>query len=85
VNAAPRSTIPKSRTTSGTKSAIDTAANAGGKPENITTTTRISQTWFASQIGPIASSMSARASFLRAPRRRRSQIPPPKSAPPSSA
>ena len=34
--------------------AVITAAKAGGKPVNSSTTTRISQTWFASQIGPMA-------------------------------
>ena len=47
--------------------------------------TRMSQTWFASQIGPIACSMRSRCSFLRGPVASRSQMPPPKSAPPSSA
>ena len=64
-------------------SAVMIAANAGGKPMNRTTTTRISQTWFASQIGPIARAISSRCSRARGPEANRSQTPPPKSAPPS--
>ena len=59
------------------------AAKAGGKQVNSSTMTMISQTWFASQIGPMASAISARWESRRGPEARRSQTPPPKSAPPS--
>src|SRR3954468_5392099 len=63
-------------------SAIDTAANAGGNAEKSSTTARISQTWLASQIGPMAFSITVRCSARRGPVASRSQTPPPKSAPP---
>ena len=81
VNAEPRSTTPIRNSVSGTCSATEIAANAGGKPVNRMTTTRISQTWFASQIGPIAASTARRcAAAPRAaspadPRRRRRSPP----------
>jgi hypothetical protein len=77
--------MPKRSSTRGTNSVIETAANAFGKQVKRSTTTRMSQTWFASQIGPIACSMRSRCSFLRGPVARRSQMPPPKSAPASRA
>ena len=52
----------------------------------MTTSTKISQTWLASQTGPMARSMSARGRLpAPAPPAVRSQKPAPKSAPPSSA
>jgi len=84
VNAEPRKTTPIRNTVSGMWSAMEMAANARGNTEKSSTTTRISQTWFASQIGPSARSMSARCSRLRGPDARRSHTPPPKSAPPMS-
>ena len=51
-----------------------------------TTKTKISQTWFASQTGPIAQSTSARARSPRSSRPASSdQTPAPKSAPPKTA
>jgi hypothetical protein len=44
VKAAPRITIASSSKSNGTCSAFAIAANARGKPVNITVTTRISQT-----------------------------------------
>ena len=63
----PRKTTPSRNSVSGTCRAIDSAAKAGGKPVNSSTTTRISQTWLASQIGPMARSMIARWAALRGP------------------
>jgi hypothetical protein len=59
-NAEPRSTTPIRNSVSGTCRATEIAANAGGNPENSRTTTRISQTWFASHTGPIAAAMARR-------------------------
>ena len=66
-------------------STVPSAANAAGKAVNSITTTRISQTWFASQIGAICSAISARCASRPGPRASRSHTPPPKSAPPVSA
>ena len=52
---------------------VPNAANAGGKQTNSMTTTTMSQTWFASQIGPIAFEMSVRCLSRRGPGRE--QIP----------
>src|SRR5450756_1969499 len=50
------------------------------------TSTKISQTWFASQTGPIECSMRPRTGAPRSgPPASRSQMPPPKSAPANSA
>ena len=71
---------------SGTNRVSMIDAYADGKAVHITTKMKISQTWFASQTGPIERSMTARG---RAPRRAppavRSQNPAPKSAPPNTA
>ena len=83
--AAPRNTIPATAMLNGTYSATPSAANAAGKAANSAVTTKISQTWFASQTGPIASAISARSRSRVGPRARRSHTPPPKSAPPSSS
>src|SRR5690349_4277205 len=63
---------------------VPNAANAGGKQTNSMTTTTMSQTWFASQIGPIAFATSSCCRFRRGPDASRSHTPPPKSAPPNS-
>jgi hypothetical protein len=64
---------------------LTTAANTPENAVHSTTSTKISQTWLASQIGAIERSMRSR---WRAPRRvppaSRSQMPAPKSAPPNS-
>ena len=82
-NAAPRKTIPAIAMLNGTYSATPSAANAGGNAANSAVTTKISQTWFASQTGPIASAINARSRSRAGPRASRSHTPPPKSAPPS--
>ncbi len=62
------------------------AAKAAEKAVQSTTRTKISQTWLASQTGPIAQSISARARLPRSPPPANSdQKPPPKSAPPKTA
>ena len=83
-NAAPRITIPAIAMPNGTYSATLSAANAGGNAANSTVTTKINQTWFASQTGPIAFDIRERSRSRAGPRASRSQTPPPKSAPPSS-
>ena len=61
-------------------------AKASGKPVHSTTSTKISQTWFDSQTGPIAQAIRARARLPRSPPRATSvQNPAPKSAPPNTA
>ena len=82
-NAEPRSTTPIRNSVSGTCRATEIAANAGGKPVNRMTTTRINQTWFASQTGPIAAAIARRCAAARGPLASRSHTPPPKSAPPN--
>ena len=63
-----------------------TDSKADGKPVQKTTSTKISHTWFASQTGPIAQSISARGRLPRSPPpASRLQNPPPKSAPPNTA
>ena len=57
-NAAPRAIIPKAASVSGTYSVDATAANPAGNPVHSTTSTKISQTWLASQTGPIACSIT---------------------------
>ena len=85
-NAAPRRTIPSAASVSGTNSVDMIAANAGGNAVQRITRSKISQVWFASQTGPIASAMSARGAAPRlAPPAARSQKPAPKSAPPKTA
>ena len=51
---APRSTIPSATRLSGMNSVDVIDENAVGKAVHITTSTKISHTWFASQTGPIA-------------------------------
>ena len=62
------------------------ASNADEKPVQSTTSTKISQTWLASQTGPIAQSISSRGRRPRSPPpASRLQSPAPKSAPPNTA
>ena len=60
-NPDPRSTMPSAARLSGMNSVEKIASNAEEKPVQRTTSTKISQTWLASQTGPIAQSMSSRA------------------------
>src|SRR3990172_7202830 len=75
--------MPISEITSGTKSAVNRSAKAGGKAVNSVTTTRISQTWFVSQTGPIARKIASRCCEARGPPASAVQTPAPKSAPPN--
>ena len=85
-NPTPRKTMPSRDRLSGTNSAVMIAANATGNAVHSSTRMKISQTWLASQTGVMDSSMSSRGALPRsAPPATRSQIPPPKSAPPNSA
>src|SRR3954463_13444025 len=59
-NPAPRSTMPSAARLSGMKSVEKTASNASENPVQRTTSTKISQTWLASQTGPIAQSAKSR-------------------------
>ena len=62
------------------------AAKAAENAVQSTTRTKISQTWFASQTGPIAQSISARGPLAAlAPAESSDQNPAPKSAPPNTA
>src|SRR5262245_1146606 len=82
----PRSTMPSAARLSGTNSVSMIDPNASGNDGHSTTSTKISQTWFASQTGPIEWSTTLRAFLPRsAPPAIRSQKPAPKSAPPNSA
>lgn len=66
------------------KRAVVSDANAGGNALNNRTKMKMNQTWFASQMGPMLASMSARWACLVRPEASRSHTPPPKSAPPPS-
>ena len=57
----------------GTCRAVDSSAHAPGKQTNIRTTTRMSQTWLASQMGPMACAMSV--ALGARPRPRRKEVP----------
>ena len=82
----PRSTMPSAASVSGTNKVSVIDANASENAVHSTTRQKISQTWFASQTGPIEWSMSARGRSPRsAPPAMRSQNPAPKSAPPKTA
>ena len=76
--------MPTSIRDTGMWSTVMMRANTGEKQVKASTTARISQTWLASQIGPIAWAMTSRCRPRRGPRASRSHTPPPKSAPPSS-
>ena len=83
---APRSTMPNAAMVSGTKRVRVIEAYASGNPVHSTTKQKMSQTWFASQTGPIEWSMTSRGRSPRlAPPASRSQKPAPKSAPPNRA
>ena len=85
-NPAPRSTIPTAARLSGMNSVEKIASNADEKPVQRTTSTKISQTWLASQTGPIAESIICRGRRPRSPPpASRLQSPAPKSAPPKTA
>ena len=85
-NPEPRRTMPKAARLSGMNSVEKIAANADEKPVQSTTMTKISQTWLASQTGPIAQSISSRGRRPRSPLpATRLQKPAPKSAPPNTA
>jgi hypothetical protein len=77
VKAEPRSTMPISSRVKGICSAVAIVEKAGGKPVKRMTKTRISQTWFASQTGPMASAINARCFAPRFPRANKSHTPPP--------
>ena len=82
----PRSTMPSAASASGMNSVDITDEKAMPKAVQETTRTKISQTWLASQTGPIECSISARGRSPRlSPPATRSQKPAPKSAPPNSA
>ena len=51
--------MPSAPSVSGMYNVDATAANAGGKPVQRTTSTKISQTWLASHTGPMECSISA--------------------------
>ena len=85
MKADPRSTIPNNMSSIGTCRAIMIAEKPAGNAVKSRTMTRISQTWFASQTGAIESAMSSRWRSRRGPLAKKSQTPPPKSAPPSKA
>src|SRR6478735_1265967 len=83
---APRITIPNAAIVSGTNRVSMIDANASANAVHSTTRQKISQTWLASQTGPIEWSTSARGRAPRsAPPAVRSQNPAPKSAPPNRA
>src|SRR4051794_37250157 len=76
---APRRTMPKAAMLSGTKRVRVIDAYASGKAVQVTTKTKISQTWLASHTGPIERSITERARAPRwAPPAVRSQKPAPK-------
>ena len=79
---APRSTIPISTRVKGTNRAWLSGTKAPGKLVNKPTITKISQTWFASQTGPMAVAIAVRWRVAVGPVASKSQTPPPKSAPP---
>ena len=84
--AAPRSTMPSSANSIGKIKVFMAAANASGNPVHHVTSTKISQTWLASQTGPMLWSIWVRSSAPRAsPPAVRSKKPDPKSAPPNKA
>ena len=85
-NPDPRSTMPRAASVSGMNRVEKIASNAGEKPVQRTTRTKISQTWLASQTGPIAESIIWRGRRPRSPPpASRLQRPAPKSAPPKTA
>src|SRR6476469_2004038 len=82
----PRSTMPSAARLSGMNNVEKIASNAVANPVQSTTRMKISQTWLASQTGPIAQSISSRGRRPPSPRpASRLQKPAPKSAPPKMA
>src|SRR3954469_9367843 len=82
----PRITMPTAASVNGTNSVSMIDANVSANAVQSTTRQKISQTWFASQTGPIEWSTIARGRSPRsAPPAVRSQNPAPKSAPPKRA
>ena len=85
-NAAPRKMIPSAARKSGIDSVEKSEPKATGKAVQAITSTKISQTWLASQTGLIERWTMPRTRPPRAaPPAVRSQNPAPKSAPPSTA
>ncbi len=82
----PRRTIPSAARLSGMNSVDITDEKATENAVQSTTSAKTSQTWFASQTGPIAQSTKARARSPRSPvPANNAQKPAPKSAPPKTA
>ncbi len=78
--------MPSAATLSGTNSVVKMRAKAPGKPVQSSTRAMISQTWLDSQTGPMERSIRRRAGApAAAAPASRSQTPPPKSAPASTA
>src|ERR1035441_8012830 len=77
--------MPKTIAVIGRFSAVIIAAKPLGKPVNRSATTRMSQTWLASQMGPMAAAMACLCRGARDPAASRYHMPPPKSAPPMRA
>ena len=84
-NAAPRSTMPTMAMVSGRLRARARAAKVTGNAVKSPTIMKISQTWFASQTGPMAPAIACRWRAARGPLARMSHTPPPKSAPARTA
>ena len=85
-NPAPRKTMPRAARLSGMNSVEKMASNAAENAVQSTTSTNTSQTWLASQTGPIAQSISSRGRRPRdPPPASRLHSPAPKSAPPKTA
>ena len=80
-NAAPRRMIPTAARKSGIASVEAIEPNASGNAVQSTTSTKMSHTWLASHTGLIERLMRLRSPSSRAVR---SQMPTPKSAPPST-
>ena len=66
-NPAPRRTMPKAARLRGMNRVEKIAAKAAENAVQSTTSTKISQTWLASQTGPIAQSISPRARLAALP------------------
>ena len=85
-NAVPRKMIPIAARNSGIESVEKTEPNATGNAVQTITSTKISQTWLASQTGLIdRCTIPRRRAPRRAPPAVRSQKPAPKSALPNTA
>ena len=78
--------MPSAARLSGMNNVENTASKAEANPVQSTTSMKISQTWLASQTGPIAQSISSRGRRPRSPLpASRLQRPAPKSAPAKTA